>query len=114
MKQSILILFLFFFNVALFAQTEDARIKEIETEIQAAAAAGDYELAASLKMEKELHLQIKEAVDKGDYEKAAQLKKTLEKRFDTASPYAIKLNYHLYNIFFMIFNMNGVLITANI
>ncbi|MBU1198226.1 MAG: hypothetical protein KKF46_07330 [Nanoarchaeota archaeon] len=42
------------------------------------------------------------------------MKKTLEKRFDTVSPQVIKLNYYIYNIFYMISNMNGVLITANI
>jgi phosphate uptake regulator len=47
-------------------------------------------------------------------ELSAKLRGELEKRFTSSSVNVIKLNHHLYKIFFMIFNMNGALITANI
>lgn len=43
-----------------------------------------------------------------------KLKKELEKRFESTSPVAIKINHHLYKIFYLIFNMNGALIVSNV
>lgn len=47
-------------------------------------------------------------------EVSEKLKKELERRFETTSPTAIKINHHLYKMFYLIFNMNGALTTANI
>jgi phosphate uptake regulator len=47
-------------------------------------------------------------------EVSEKIKKELDKRFESTSPAAIKINHHIYKMFYLIFNMNGALITANI
>ena len=43
-----------------------------------------------------------------------KLKKQLSERLDSASAKELKLNYHLFRIFSLLFDMNGSLITANV
>lgn len=47
-------------------------------------------------------------------EKSEKLKKEFKSRLESSSVKDLKLNYHLYRIFCMVFDMNGSLITANV
>lgn len=74
MKKLIIASFFCLTAIVANAQNEDAQIQQIEIEIKAAAASGDYDKAASLQEQKATLLKIKQAVANGDYELANQLK----------------------------------------
>lgn len=74
MKKLIIASFLSLTALVSNAQNEDAQIQQIEIDIKAAAASGDYDKAAELQEKKATLIKIKEAVANGDYDLANKLK----------------------------------------
>lgn len=83
MKNHILLLFVFITFQSYTQDPGEARLIQIDTEIQKAIQAEDYAKAADLKKEKEYRIKINEAVAAGNYEEAARLKKEMESTVST-------------------------------
>lgn len=73
-----------------------------------------YEINVYLRLFYELFYQfdLKKLEQFGEF--SNKLRNKFEKLLETSSVKELKMNYHLYRIFSMLFDMNGALITANI
>ncbi len=79
MKKLIPFFLLFLFAITLSAQSSNAdRLKSIDTEIAQAVEQGDYAKAAELKEEREIRKKIEAAIAAGDFELAASLRAQLD------------------------------------
>lgn len=85
MRKSLLILLLVFSGTVFGQETKnnDERLKEIETEIQRAVNAGDFDKATALKEERDIRNKIKQAIATGDFDRAEDLRNQLSSGSET-------------------------------
>lgn len=79
MKTTLTILFFLMFSLGCHSQSSNQiRLDQLTTEMDAALAKGDYETAAKLKEEKVIRIEIEEAIKNQDFEKAERLRASLD------------------------------------